>query len=141
MKTQSSKRSSGYQGTNVFINYLPKWYTKAELVDLCSGFGAIISAKVMIDLETGYSKCFGFVRFAQFRSAEAAIKKVNGLFIDEKRLIAKFASSSEKLGEPTRTLFVKSLPLTILPEEVYQVFCSCGQIVGIKIESSFHSRS
>ena len=111
--------------TNIFINYIPKAWTKTELIDLFQQFGIIESAKVMIDLNTGASKCFGFVRFSNINSADTAVLNVNGMKVEGKRLLARFAGCVENTGSPTHTIYIKSLPLAMTQKqlcEMYQVF-------------------
>jgi hypothetical protein len=47
---------------NLFINHVPLDMNDAELLSLFSPFGDIDSAKVMVDLQTGQSKGYGFVK-------------------------------------------------------------------------------
>jgi RNA recognition motif-containing protein len=50
----------------------------------------------MINLETGESKGFGFVRFSTHEEAKSAIDGLNGRHVQTKQLLAKFAESREK---------------------------------------------
>lgn len=47
---------------NLFINHIPLDMNDAELLSLFTPFGDIDSAKVMVDLQTGQSKGYGFVK-------------------------------------------------------------------------------
>jgi RNA recognition motif-containing protein len=49
-----------------------------DLNDAFSQFGAVTSAKVMMDRETGRSKGFGFVEMASEQEAQAAIDGLHG---------------------------------------------------------------
>lgn len=120
--------------TNVFINYLPFWCMKPQLVELCQQFGRIVSAKVMIDLCTGHSRGFGFVRFATIGSAQLAVTYLNGLSYGGKRLVARFASSKENIGTPSNTLHIKSLPLDLTENELYLMVSPFGEICGMKMD-------
>ncbi|KAH0795801.1 sex-lethal isoform X5 [Histomonas meleagridis] len=117
--------------TNVFINYIPAEFTEKDLQDLCSQFGKIVRSKVMINLETGQSKCFGFVRFETLQQAQAAIRGLNGLQIGQKQLLAKYAQSKEKQEQVSATVYIKRLPLTVDVPYVQNIFSKFGQIVQI----------
>lgn len=117
--------------TNVFINYIPSSFTENDLRKLCSQYGDIICSKVMINLETGQSKCFGFVRFATLKQAQEAIKELNGKQIGTKRLLAKYAESTEKHEKVSNIIYIKRLPKTIDINYVGLIFSNFGQIIEI----------
>jgi RNA recognition motif-containing protein len=120
--------------TNVFLNYLPKRWRKQELVLLCCPFGRIGSATVMIDLQTGESKCYGFVRYSTLESAITAVYQLNGFATCGKRLLARFASGRENTGSPTNTIRVKSLPPGFTEREVWEMYLPYGAILRIELE-------
>ena len=117
--------------TNVFINYIPAEYTEADLRRLCSEYGEIMTSKIMINLETGQSKCFGFVRFKTLQQAQAAIQGLNGRPVGNKILLAKYAESHEKKERASMTIYIKRLPMTINPANVTQMFSQFGEIIQI----------
>jgi len=119
--------------TNIFVNYLPKNWTKANLVDLCSPYGPIQSAKVMIDLKTGASKGFGFVRYSFLESSISAVSALNFLQVGPKRLLARFAGSMENTGQSSHTLYVRSLPLFFSSGDIWNLFAMYGEIQEIAL--------
>lgn len=62
----------------LYVGGLPYSYDNAELEKLFSAAGTVVSAKVIIDRDTGRSKGFGFVEMASTNEAEQAIKQFNG---------------------------------------------------------------
>jgi RNA recognition motif-containing protein len=119
------------RSTNVFINYIPRSFTEADLCALCSEYGAIVCSKIMINLETGESKGFGFVRFSALAEAQAAIEGLNGRRIGAKRLLAKFAESREKQDRASEMLYVKRLPLTVDQRHVVDMFARYGKVTEV----------
>ena len=56
---QQKLKKEGPDGCNLFIYHLPQEYSDADLYNLFSPYGNIVSTKVFIDKVTGQSKCFG----------------------------------------------------------------------------------
>ena len=117
--------------TNVFINYIPTDFTEDDLKNLCSQYGTIVRSKIMINLETGQSKCFGFVRFENLTQAQAAIRGLNGMQIGQKQLLAKYAQSKEKQEQVSSTVYIKRLPKELTLDALQSIFNRYGKIVQI----------
>ncbi len=73
------------------------WNTNDQsLQDAFSRFGEIAEAKVITDRDTGRSRGFGFVTFADEESAEAAVSEMNGADLDGRTI--KVDRAMEKQG-------------------------------------------
>jgi RNA recognition motif-containing protein len=117
--------------TNIFINYIPAHFTEADLRALCAQFGTILCAKIMVNLDTGQSKCFGFVRYSNLAEAQTAIKNLNGLQIGPKRLLAKYAESKEKEEKVSSRIYVKRLPMSVTLNDVLGLFAEFGTVLDV----------
>jgi RNA recognition motif-containing protein len=62
----------------VFVGGLPFSTTDDELRELFAAHGAVASANVVRDRESGRSKGFGFVEFENTEEGKAAEKALNG---------------------------------------------------------------
>jgi len=81
---------------NVFIKNLDKSIDNKALYDTFSTFGNILSCKIMID-ENGGSKGYGFVHFETNEAAEQAIKQVNNMLLNDKKVfVGKFMSKTQR---------------------------------------------
>ena len=79
----------------VYVGNLPWSLTNQELQDLFTPFGAVESAQVVTDRDTGRSRGFGFVEMAGTNAAEA-IAELNGREIDSRALKVNEAQSKPK---------------------------------------------
>lgn len=61
----------------IYVGNLPWSTTDSELEELFASYGAVQSAKVITDRETGRSRGFGFVEMDQ-SAAQNAIAELNG---------------------------------------------------------------
>jgi len=62
---------------NIYVGNLPYAVNEDELKDLFSEFGEVLSAKVIMDRETGRSRGFGFVEMPD-NAARTAIEELDG---------------------------------------------------------------
>lgn len=63
---------------NIYVGNLPYQVTDDELRQVFEQFGAVSSARVIMDRETQRSKGFGFVEMDKDDDANAAIQSLNG---------------------------------------------------------------
>lgn len=65
-------------GNKLYVGNLPYSVRDDDLAQAFGQFGAVTSAKVMMERDTGRSKGFGFVEMASDAEAQAAINGMNG---------------------------------------------------------------
>jgi RNA recognition motif. (a.k.a. RRM, RBD, or RNP domain) len=65
-------------GNKLYVGNLPYSVRDSDLEQAFGQFGAVTSAKVMMERDTGRSKGFGFVEMASDAEAQAAISGMNG---------------------------------------------------------------
>ncbi|KAG0497514.1 hypothetical protein HPP92_002205 [Vanilla planifolia] len=74
---------------------LSKRTTSEGLREAFSKFGEVVNAKVVTDRVSGYSKGFGFVRYASIDAAAEGIKGMDGKFLDGWVIFAEYARPRE----------------------------------------------
>ena len=65
-------------GNKLYVGNLPYSVRDSDLEQAFGQFGAVTSAKVLMDRDTGRSKGFGFVEMGSDADAQAAISGMNG---------------------------------------------------------------
>jgi hypothetical protein len=71
-------RGIPFMGNKLYVGNLPYTVRDEDLQQSFGQFGAVTSAKVMMERDTGRSKGFGFVEMANDAQAQAAISGMNG---------------------------------------------------------------
>lgn len=69
----------------IYVGNLPWSTTDSDLEELFNGVGAVISARVITDRESGRSRGFGFVEMSQ-EDGQKAIAEINGQQIESRAL-------------------------------------------------------
>ena len=82
----------------LFVAGFPFDVDDEELKEMFEAYGAVTSAKVIHDRETGKSRGFGFVEFSDKAHAEAAIKALDGGSLEGRQLTVKQAEDKPKGG-------------------------------------------
>lgn len=81
---------------NLFVGGLPYETTQEELKALFATCGTVVHAKVIIDRETNRSKGFGFIEMSTEAEAQAAINKLNGAQVGQRKIFVNEARPMEK---------------------------------------------
>ena len=68
------------------VGNLPKQITDAQLGELASPFGKLVSATVITERGSGASKGFGFVEFSDDAEARAAMTALDGREVEGQSL-------------------------------------------------------
>lgn len=76
---------------NLYVSNLSFHTTDEDLRKLFTEFGAVTSAKVITDRETGRSRGFGFVEMESDKEGNEAIKKLNQKDIEGRALSVSIA--------------------------------------------------
>ncbi|PGH29498.1 polyadenylate-binding protein, cytoplasmic and nuclear [[Emmonsia] crescens] len=124
---------------NVFIKNLDTAIDNKALHDTFAAFGNILSCKVAQD-EFGNSKGYGFVHYETAEAATNAIKHVNGMLLNEKKVfvghhIAKKDRQSkfEEMKANFTNVYVKNLDTEVSNEEFRELFEKYGDITSASL--------
>ena len=88
-------------GNKLYVGNLPYSVRDEDLQQSFGQFGAVTSAKVMMERDTGRSKGFGFVEMGSDSEAQAAITGMNGQPLGGRSVVVNEARPME--ARPPRT--------------------------------------
>lgn len=137
-----SQRDPGLRKTgqgNVFIKNLDAAIDNKALHDTFAAFGEILSCKVAQD-EQGGSKGYGFVHYDKAESANAAIKNVNGMLLNEKKVFVGHhipkkdrMSKFEEMKANFTNVYVKNVEAEVTDDEFRQLFEKYGEVTSAAV--------
>lgn len=82
-------------GMKLYVGNLPYGVRDHDLQQSFAQFGSVVSAKVMMERDTGRSKGFGFVEMGSDAEAQAAIQGMNGQPLGGRSLVVNEARPME----------------------------------------------
>ncbi|XP_030475528.2 organelle RRM domain-containing protein 2, mitochondrial-like [Syzygium oleosum] len=85
----------------LFVSGLNKRTTTEKLHEAFSKFGQVVHAKVVTDRNSGYSKGFGFVKYATLDDAAKGIEGMDAKFLDGWVIFAEYARPRPPPGQAT----------------------------------------
>jgi len=87
-------------GANLFIGNLDPEVDEKLLYDTFSAFGVILQTpKIMRDPDSGNSKGYAFINFANFDGSDTALEAMNGQYLCNRPITVSYAFKKEAKGE------------------------------------------
>ncbi|KAH6617835.1 Polyadenylate-binding protein, cytoplasmic and nuclear [Chaetomium sp. MPI-SDFR-AT-0129] len=121
---------------NVFIKNLDVAIDNKALHDTFAAFGNILSCKVAQD-ENGNSKGYGFVHYETDEAAAQAIKHVNGMLLNEKKVYVGYhipkkdrQSKFEEMKANFTNIYIKNINLEVTDDEFRELFARFGDVTS-----------
>ncbi|KAI9366220.1 hypothetical protein BD770DRAFT_311349 [Pilaira anomala] len=133
---------------NVFIKNLDPSIDNKALHDTFSAFGNILSCKIAID-ENGNSKGYGFVHYETEEAADNAIKHVNGMLLNDKKVyVGRHVPKKERQAKIEQyrakftNVYVKNLDETVNDKQLSEMFGKYGPITSaiVQVDEENHSK-
>ncbi|KAK9471922.1 uncharacterized protein V1510DRAFT_366936 [Dipodascopsis tothii] len=132
---------------NVFIKNLDPAIDNKALHDTFFAFGNILSCKVAVD-EFGQSRGYGFVHYETAEAAENAIKHVNGMLLNDKKVfvghhIAKKDRQSkfEEMKANFTNIYIKNIDSEVTDEQFKAMFEKFGAVTSVSLARDDEGKS
>ncbi|KAI8824068.1 uncharacterized protein EV422DRAFT_493123 [Fimicolochytrium jonesii] len=131
---------------NIFIKNLDPLIDTRALHETFAAFGPILSCKVAMDGE--HSKGYGFVHFEEGESAEQAIKHVNGMLLNDRKVFVghhvpkkERLSKMEEMRSKFTNVYVKNLDEAVTDEEFRAMFEKFGEVTSASVSRDQDGKS
>ena len=120
-KASADKQKQTEVGAELFIGNLDSMVDEKILYDTFSRFGPLLSLPKVAREDSGASKGFGFVSYADFDSSDAAVANMHGQYILSKEVSVQYAFKKDGKGErhgdnAERELAAQAKKRNIVPE-------------------------
>ncbi|KAF7294881.1 Polyadenylate-binding protein [Mycena indigotica] len=132
---------------NIFIKNLDEAIDNKALHDTFAAFGNVLSCKVATD-EHGMSKGYGFVHYETGEAAESAIKAVNGMLLNDKKVYVghhisrkERQSKLDEMKAQFTNLYIKNLDPEYTQEEFEKLFTQFGAVTSAIVQLDEEGKS
>lgn len=132
---------------NVFIKNLDSAIDNKALHDTFAAFGNILSCKVAQD-EFANSKGYGFVHYETAEAANNAIKHVNGMLLNDKKVFVGHhiskkdrQSKFEEMKANFTNIYIKNIDQEVSDEEFRNLFEKFGEITSATLSRDQEGKS
>jgi ELAV like protein 2/3/4 len=118
--------------TNLIVNYLPQAMTSDEFKRLFESIGPLESCKLVRNKLNNQSLCYGFVNYASVAGADAALRTLNGVKIENKVIKVSLARPSSETIKGAN-LYVCGIPRHWSLDDLNRYFSQCGRTITSRI--------
>lgn len=131
---------------DIHVEGLPFSWTEDDLKSYFEKVGEVVSVRMPTWHDSGRSKGYGFITFADASSAEKAIEldkaEVEGRWLkvnyatssgDSTKPNPRFTSFTSTPEDDCKSLFVKNLPYDVTEDQVGETFSQYGEIASVRI--------
>ncbi|KAH9966777.1 polyadenylate binding protein [Russula dissimulans] len=132
---------------NIFIKNLDDAIDNKALHDTFAAFGNVLSCKVATD-EQGRSRGYGYVHYETAEAAETAIKAVNGMLLNDKKVYVghhisrkERQSKLEEIRSQFTNLYVKNIDSEVTQDEFVELFAKYGTVTSAVVQFDDEGRS
>ncbi|KAF5330894.1 hypothetical protein D9619_005635 [Psilocybe cf. subviscida] len=132
---------------NIFIKNLDELIDNKALHDTFAAFGNVLSCKVATD-EHGRSKGYGFVHYETGEAADNAIKAVNGMLLNDKKVYVghhisrkERQSKLDEMKAQFTNLYVKNIDPELSQEDFEKLFTKFGNVTSALISVDDEGKS
>jgi polyadenylate-binding protein len=132
---------------NIFIKNLDPAIDNKALHDTFSAFGKILSCKIATD-DMGNSKGYGFVHYESTEAAESAIKHVDGMLLNDKKVFVGYhvaradrISKAEAMRAAFTNVYVKNLDTEVDQKQFEEMFGAFGKITSASLSVDHEGKS
>lgn len=98
----------------IYIGSIPFDQTEEQVLDIAQSIGPVVNMKMMFDKETGKSKGYAFIEYADIETASSAVRNLNNYSIGNRHIKCDF-SSDDNLTNTSSIIMQKKLEETLPP--------------------------
>jgi len=132
--------------TNLYVSNLSPGTDNDLLFSWFRAFGPLVSACVMVDVQSGQSRGYGFVQFEKEDHGESALNNLNGRVVhiphDNQTIVLRVQRSMYHKGlstAPTRTIFLRNIPSSYDASRLLPILSQYGEVERIQLFNIFEA--
>ncbi|XP_042427375.1 polyadenylate-binding protein 2-like isoform X1 [Zingiber officinale] len=125
---------SQFPSTSLYVGDLQASVTDAQVFDLFSQLGPVVSVRVCRDADTRRSLGYGYVNYSNPLDAASALEVLNFTLLNNKPIRIMYSNRDPSIRRSgAANIFIKNLDKTIGNKALHEIFSTFGTILSCKV--------
>ncbi|XP_042424863.1 polyadenylate-binding protein 2-like isoform X2 [Zingiber officinale] len=125
---------SQFPSTSLYVGDLQAGVTDAQVFDLFSQLGPVVSVRVCRDADTRRSLGYGYVNYSNPLDAASALEVLNFTLLNNKPIRIMYSNRDPSIRRSgAANIFIKNLDKTIGNKALHEIFSTFGTILSCKV--------
>ncbi|KAG0491385.1 hypothetical protein HPP92_004783 [Vanilla planifolia] len=138
----AASSANTHPSTSLYVGDLNDSVTDAQLFDVFSQVGHVISVHVCLDVNTGRSLGYAYVNFSNPGDAASALEMLNFTPLNGKPIRIMYSNRDPSLRKSgTANIFIKNLDKAIDHKALHDTFSAFGHVISCKLATDLSGQS
>ncbi|KAG0493380.1 hypothetical protein HPP92_004374 [Vanilla planifolia] len=138
----AASSANTHTSTSLYVGDLNDSVTDAQLFDVFSQVGHVISVHVCLDVNTGRSLGYAYVNFSNPGDAASALEMLNFTPLNGKPMRIMYSNRDPSLRKSgTANIFIKNLDKAIDHKALHDTFSAFGHVISCKLATDLSGQS
>uniref|UniRef100_A0A1D1XZY9 Polyadenylate-binding protein n=1 Tax=Anthurium amnicola TaxID=1678845 RepID=A0A1D1XZY9_9ARAE len=142
MVAPGTAQGGGFNKASLYVGDLDVAVTEAQLFDVFSPLGTVLSVRVCRDLHRRVSLGYAYINYSSHQEASRALEVLNFTPINGKSVRIMFSHRDPSIRKSGyANVFIKNLDTAVDSKSLYDIFASFGIVLSCKVATDSNGQS
>ncbi|MQM02597.1 hypothetical protein Taro_035355 [Colocasia esculenta] len=140
--TAGPAQGGGFNRASLYVGDLDPTVTEAQLFDVFSPLGTVLSVRVCRDMHRRVSLGYAYVNYSSHQEASRALEVLNFTAVNGKPMRIMFSHRDPSIRKSGfANVFIKNLDTAIDSKSLHDIFASFGSVLSCKVATDTNGQS